>query len=103
MFTKTSLTLITIFAVNFGFVCKVYSNQDQVNTYYAFDLGVYSLEELNYETCKIYDHRRANKEGNLYIKNLNDEDNKFKALPTRNWDRLDNLNVIILNNERILK
>tara|TARA_B100000963_G_scaffold273333_1_gene241521 strand:- start:620 stop:2752 length:2133 start_codon:yes stop_codon:yes gene_type:complete len=71
MFTKTSLTLITIFAVNFGFVCKVYSNQDQVNTYYASDLGVYSLEELNYETCKIYDHRRANKEGNLYIKNLN--------------------------------
>ena len=39
----------------------------------------------------------------LYIKNLNDEDNKFKALPTRNWDRLDSLNVIIFKNDTILK
>ena len=39
----------------------------------------------------------------LYIKNLNDEDNKFKALPTRNWDRVDSLNVIIFKNDTILK
>ena len=39
----------------------------------------------------------------LYLKNLNDENNKIKVLPTRNWDIMDNLNVIILNNDRILK
>ena len=39
----------------------------------------------------------------LYIKNLNDESNKLKVLPTRNWDIIDNLNVIILKKDRILK
>ena len=39
----------------------------------------------------------------LYIENLNDEANKIKALPTRNWDIVDSLNVIILNDDRALK
>ncbi len=36
-----------------------------------------------------------------YIKNLNNELNKIKILPTRNWDRLNYLNVILYSNEKI--
>ena len=39
----------------------------------------------------------------LYIKNLNNESNKIKVLPTRNWDIVDSLNVIILDKDRVLK
>ena len=39
----------------------------------------------------------------LYIKNFNDETEKIKVLPTRNWDILDYVNVITLNNNQILK
>ena len=39
----------------------------------------------------------------LYIENLNDESDKIKVLPTRNWDIVDSLNVIITNNDRELK
>ena len=39
----------------------------------------------------------------LYLKNLNDDPEKIKVLPTRNWDMVDNLNVIIFNNDRELK
>ena len=39
----------------------------------------------------------------LYIENLNYESNKIKVLPTRNWDTVDSLNVIILNKDRELK
>ncbi len=38
----------------------------------------------------------------LYIENINDESNKIKVLPTRNWDIVDSLQVIILNNDRAL-
>ncbi len=37
----------------------------------------------------------------LFIENLNDEPNKLKVLPTRNWDRLDSINVIIFNNRAL--
>ncbi len=37
----------------------------------------------------------------LYIKNLNEEENKIKILPTRNWDSFDNVNVIIYNNKTL--
>ena len=39
----------------------------------------------------------------LYLENLNDEDDKIKVLPTRNWDVVDNLNVIIFNKGKELK
>ena len=35
----------------------------------------------------------------LYIKNLNDESDKVKVLPTRNWDIIDSVNVIIIKNK----
>jgi len=39
----------------------------------------------------------------LFIENLNKETNKFKVLPTRNWDRFDNINVIIFKNNKALE
>ena len=39
----------------------------------------------------------------LYLKNLINDSNKIKVLPTRNWDIIDNLNVIILSNDQELK
>jgi len=33
-----------------------------------------------------------------YVKNLNSNINKIKILPARNWDKLDNLNVILYKN-----
>ena len=38
----------------------------------------------------------------VYIENLNYEGNKIKVLPTRNWDIVDSLNVIIINNDKVL-
>jgi rod shape-determining protein MreC len=37
-----------------------------------------------------------------YIKNLNNELNKISILPTRNWDKLSNLKVILYKNEEII-
>lgn len=37
-----------------------------------------------------------------YIKNLNSELNKISILPTRNWDKLSNLQVILYKNEEII-
>ena len=39
----------------------------------------------------------------LYLKNLINDSNKIKVLPTRNWDIIDSLNVIILSNDQELK
>ena len=39
----------------------------------------------------------------LYSKNLINDSNKIKVLPTRNWDIIDSLNVIILSNDQELK
>ena len=39
----------------------------------------------------------------MYVENLNDEPDKIKVLPTRNWDIMDSLNVIILNKDSVLK
>ena len=39
----------------------------------------------------------------LYIENLNYESNKIKVLPTRNWDIVDSVNVIILSKDRVLE
>ena len=38
-----------------------------------------------------------------FIENLNDEPNKLKVLPTRNWDRFDSINVIVFNNNEVLE
>ena len=69
MFIKTSFTFISIILGNLTFANEFHGNQDQLNIYHPPDLAVYSLEELNYETCKINDHRRANQEGGN-VKNL---------------------------------
>ena len=61
--------IITFNTSDLTFASKSHSNQDQLNMYHLPDLTVYSLEELNYETCKINDHRRANQEGGN-VKNL---------------------------------
>ena len=39
----------------------------------------------------------------LFVENLNEEPNKLKVLPTRNWDRLDSINVIIFHNNSVLE
>lgn len=36
----------------------------------------------------------------LYVKTLNDDVNKVKVLPTRNWDKLDYLNVILFSHSK---
>lgn len=69
MFVKASSTFIAIILGDLTFASEVHGNQDQLKIYHPPDLAVYSLEELNYETCKINDHRRANQERG-YIKNL---------------------------------
>ncbi len=38
----------------------------------------------------------------LYLKNLNSERNKVKILPSRDWDKFDNLNVILFDNDKNL-
>jgi len=37
-----------------------------------------------------------------YLKTLNNDGNKIKILPTRNWDRLDSINVILFNHSKKL-
>ncbi|MEE2735446.1 MAG: hypothetical protein VX513_00785 [Pseudomonadota bacterium] len=69
MFVKASFTFIAIIFSDLTFAIEFHGNQDQLKIYHPPDLAVYSLEELNYETCKINDHRRANQE-RVYVKNL---------------------------------
>ena len=38
-----------------------------------------------------------------YFKNLNDDLNKIKILPTRNWDKLNNLNVILFKHKKTIE
>ena len=37
-----------------------------------------------------------------YVKNLNNDLNKVYILPTRNWDKVNNLNVILYQNKKII-